>query len=127
MFRSSSVAVGRAVTVPAPMYMAAWRLRVSFCLGDLSVRLFVRNLPFTMSKKDLRTLFTPYGVVDTATILTDPTTGRSRGCGFVEMPNTWATLDAMNALQGIVIEGCPLLVTLAMPQAHQYALLQLEG
>ena len=127
MLRFSSVAVGRAVTVPAPTYTAAWRLRVSFCLGAISVRLFVRNLPFSMSKKGLRALFTPYGVVDTATILTDPTTGRSRGCGFVEMPNTWAALDAMSALQGIVVEGCPLLVTLAMPQARQHALLQLEG
>jgi len=127
MFRSSRVVVGRAVTVPAPTSTAAWRLRVSCYLGESSVRLFVRNLPFSMSKKEFHALFTPYGVVDTVTILTDPTTGRSRGCGFVEMPNTWATLDAMNALQGIVIEGCPLLVTLAMPQAHQYALLQLEG
>src|SRR5437879_1078705 len=119
--------MGRAVTVPAPMSTAAWRLRVSFCLGEISVRLFVRNLPFSMSKKELRALFTPYGVVGTVAILTDPTTGRSRGCGLVEMPNPWATLDAMNALQGIVVEGCPLLVTLAMPQAYPHALLQPEG
>ena len=127
MFRSSSVVVGRAVTVPAPRSTAAWRLRVSFRLGEISVRLFVRNLPFTISKEDLRALFTPYGVVATVMILTDPTTGRSRGCGFVEMPNTWATLEAMRGLQGIVLEGCPLLVTLAMPQAHQHALLQPDG
>src|SRR5262245_7771485 len=126
MFRSMSVVVGRAVTMPAPTSTAAWRLRVSCHLGENSVRLFVRNLPFTMSKHDLHALFTPYGVVATATILTDPTTGRSRGCGLVEMPNTWATLEAMHGLQGIVIEGCPLLVTLAMPQAYPYALVQPE-
>ena len=80
-----------------------------------------------MSKEDLHALFTPYGVVAKVTILTDPTTGRSRGCGLVEMPNTWAALEARSGLQGIVVEGCPLLVTLAMPQAHQHALLQLDG
>ena len=91
------------------------------------MHIFVRNLPFTVSKRELYALFTPYGVVAKVTILTDPTTGRSRGCGLVEMPNPWATLDAMHGLQGIVLEGCPLMITLALPQVCQHVLLQLDG
>src|SRR3989440_12704171 len=90
-----------------------WCLSALFRPGETSVHIFVRNLPFTVSKRELYALFTPYGVVARVTILTDPTTGRSRGCGLVEMPNPWATLDAMRWLQGIVLEGCPLMITLA--------------
>ena len=52
------------------------------------MNIFVGNLAFSTAEHDLRQLFEPYGVVDTVNIITDRDTGRSRGFGFVEMPDS---------------------------------------
>ena len=54
------------------------------------MNIFVGNLAFTTTEQDLRQLFEPYGAVDTIRIMTDRETGRSRGFGFVEMPDSHA-------------------------------------
>src|SRR2546430_34538 len=51
------------------------------------MRIFVGNLAFTTTEEELERLFEPYGIVDRAQIVTDRETGRSRGFGFVEMPD----------------------------------------
>jgi RNA recognition motif-containing protein len=80
------------------------------------VQIVIRNLPFSMTAHDLTGLFTPYGVVAWAVICTDARTGRSRGWGWVAMENPWAALDALAGLQGMVLEGCPLLLSVASTQ-----------
>jgi RNA recognition motif-containing protein len=62
-------------------------------------KLFVGNLPFTVTEDSLRALFTPHGTVDKIALITDRYTGQPRGFGFVEMPNADAS-RAMQALNG---------------------------
>ena len=78
--------------------------------------IFVGNVAFTTTEQDLRQLFEPYGVVDTVKILTDRETGRSRGFGFVEMPNGTAAQAAIHGLQGTVLADRTLTVKEAKPK-----------
>ena len=64
------------------------------------MNIFVGNLAFTTTEQDLRQPFEPYGTVDTVRIMTDRETGRSRGFGFVEMPDHGAAQTAIDALNG---------------------------
>src|SRR6266516_4711367 len=77
---------------------------------DLPVNIFVGNLAFTATEQDLRQLFEPYGAVDTIRIMTDRDTGRSRGFGFVEMPDRHAAQDAIAGLHGTPLAGRTLTV-----------------
>jgi RNA recognition motif-containing protein len=61
--------------------------------------LYVGNLPYSTSEDDLKDLFVQYGEVNSAKIITDRETGRSRGFGFVEMA-TDGVEDAISALDG---------------------------
>jgi len=69
------------------------------------VNIFVGNLAFSATDHDLRQLFEPYGVVDKVNIITDRDTGRSRGFGFVEMPDSAAAKAAIQGLQGHQLAG----------------------
>jgi len=85
-------------------------------LGERYVNIFVGNLAFTTSEQDLRQLFEPYGTVDTIRIMTDRETGRSRGFGFVEMPDNRAAQTAIDALNGTSLAGRALTVNAARPR-----------
>jgi len=50
-------------------------------------KLYVGNLPFTITEDAIRTLFTPHGAVEKISLISDRETGRPRGFGFVEMSN----------------------------------------
>jgi len=71
----------------------------------LSTRLFVGNLPPRLCFPELEDLFTPFGTILSAELMTDPTSGRSRGFGFVEMESADAAQAAIAALQGLTMEG----------------------
>ena len=75
----------------------------------MGTRLYVGNLPYSVTELDLRELFSALGTVTDAKIITDRETGRPRGFGFVEMPNADAT-RAMQALDGKDFGGRPLKV-----------------
>ena len=81
------------------------------------MKIFVGNLAFSATEHDLRQLFEPYGVVEKITIITDRDTGRSRGFGFVEMPDSRAAQAAIQGLQGTALAGRALTVNEARPQA----------
>ena len=81
----------------------------------MSVRLFVGNLPPRLCFPELEDLFLPFGTIISADLMTDPTTGRSRGFGFVEMESNDAARAAMTALNGSTIEGQALTVNEANP------------
>jgi cold-inducible RNA-binding protein len=81
-----------------------------------SLNIFVGNLAFTTTEHDLRQLFEPYGTVETVRILTDRDTGRSRGFGFVEMPESRAAQAAIEALNGMQVAGRALTVNEARPR-----------
>ena len=69
------------------------------------MRIFVGNLAFTTTEEELERLFEPYGSVERAQIITDRDTGRSRGFGFVEMPNATEANAAIVALNGTAQDG----------------------
>ncbi len=82
-------------------------------------KIFVGNFSFSTTEADLRQWFEPYGAVDSASVVTDRDTGRSRGFGFVEMPNNAEAEAAINALNGKDAGGRPLTVNEARPKTER--------
>ena len=80
------------------------------------MNIFVGNLAFTTTEDDLAQLFEPFGTVSQARIAMDRETGRSRGFGFVEMPNDAEAEAAIEELHGATIGGRPLTVNEARPR-----------
>jgi cold-inducible RNA-binding protein len=72
-------------------------------------KIYVGNLPFSVSEADVRTLFSQHGTVESVALPTDRETGRPRGFGFVEMPQADAA-RAIQALNGFSMNGRPLRV-----------------
>lgn len=68
-------------------------------------KLFVGGLPFATSNERLRELFAGAGTVESATVVTDRDTGRSRGFGFVEMATAAEAEQAISQLNGKDFEG----------------------
>ena len=82
----------------------------------MSVRLFVGGLSFTTSTDRLREAFARYGPVDSAAVMTDRETGRSRGFGFVEMSSSEEAQSAITMFHGKDYSGRPLTVNIARPR-----------
>lgn len=80
-------------------------------------KIYVGNFSFHMTEEELRSLFEPYGNVESATLVTDRDTGRSRGFGFVAMTNDQEAEKAMAELNGRESGGRALTVNEAKPQA----------
>ena len=80
------------------------------------MNIFVGNLAYTATDHDLRQLFEQYGAVDQVKIITDRDTGRARGFGFVEMPDSRAAQSAIQGLQGKELGGRTLNVNEAKPR-----------
>jgi RNA recognition motif-containing protein len=77
--------------------------------------IYVGNLSFDTTEEGLRSLFGQHGTVDSAKIITDRDTGRSRGFGFVEM-DTEGGDAAIQALNGTNLDGRDLKVNEAKPR-----------
>jgi RNA recognition motif-containing protein len=80
------------------------------------MKIFVGNLNYRTTDDTLRDLFTNYGEVEEAVIVNDRETGRSRGFGFVTMPNDEEGRQAIEALNGADMEGRALTVNEARPR-----------
>ena len=80
------------------------------------MNIYVGNLAFTTTDYDLRQLFEPYGAVDEIRVIMDRDTGRSKGFGFVEMPDTTTAKTAIAGLQGKELAGRTLTVNAAKPR-----------
>ncbi|MFA6044833.1 MAG: RNA-binding protein [Phycisphaerales bacterium] len=74
------------------------------------MRLYVGNLPFTVTEDDLRAHYAPFGNVVHAMVSTDKETGRPRGFGFVEFDDHDAGQRAIDATNGKPLAGRPLKV-----------------
>ena len=68
-------------------------------------KLYVGNLPFSVTEAELRDLFGRHGSVDSVSVITDRETGRPRGFAFVEMSEPSAATDAIKALDGTQLGG----------------------
>ena len=80
------------------------------------MNIFVGNLPFSTTEADLRALFSEYGTVDSASVITDRDTGRSRGFGFVELAADARAEDAIRDLDGTDLGGRNIKVNEAKPR-----------
>lgn len=83
------------------------------------MNIYVGNLPFETTEDSLQVAFTEYGEVTTARVITDKFTGRSRGFGFVEMPDNSEAEAAIQALNGKEMDGRPLTVNEARPRENR--------
>jgi len=70
----------------------------------MHIKLFVGNLPWSVSDVELEDLFSPHGEVQSARVITDRDTGRSRGFGFVELETSDAAA-VINAVNGREVDG----------------------
>jgi cold-inducible RNA-binding protein len=82
-------------------------------------KIFVGNFSFSTTESELRQLFEPHGTVESVTVVTDRDTGRSRGFGFVEMPNNGEADSAITALNGHDVGGRALTVNEARPKTER--------
>ena len=82
----------------------------------MSFKIYVGGLPYPTTETELTDLFIQHGNVDSAKIITDKYTGRSRGFGFVEMPSEDEGKAAIAALNGTQLDGRTLTVNQARPQ-----------
>jgi len=83
------------------------------------MNIYVSNLNFNTKNESLNDLFAEYGEVTSATIITDRETGRSRGFGFVEMPNDAEAQKAIEELNEADFEGKTITVNIARPKEHR--------
>ena len=82
------------------------------------MNIYVGNISFSTTDEDLRKAFEAYGSVTTATILVDKLTNRSRGFGFVEMPDAANAAAAIAGLNGQQLGGRELNVSEARPRTE---------
>jgi len=83
------------------------------------MNIYVGNVAFTATENQLQDLFAEYGEVSSVKIITDKYSGRSKGFAFVEMPNDTEGTEALNALNGLEINGRNLNVTEARPKEER--------
>lgn len=84
-------------------------------------KLYVGNLPYKMTDEELRSYFSSSGTVESAIIIFDRETGRSKGFGFVEMASPDEAQAAIEAFDGIEYEGRNLRVNIAKERERRPA------
>ena len=85
----------------------------------MSKKLYVGNLSYSITSADLETMFAAHGAVESANLVTDRDTGRSKGFGFVEMGNDQEARAAISALHGKEVDGRSLTVNEARPREER--------
>lgn len=85
----------------------------------MATKLFVGSLPYTMTDDDLAELFKEFGEVTSAKIIIDREMNRSKGFGFVEMPDDAAAKAAIDSLNNKELQGRTIVVNEARPQEER--------
>jgi cold-inducible RNA-binding protein len=81
-------------------------------------KLYVGNLTYGVTDSDLQTMFAPHGNVQSAQVIMDRDTGRSKGFGFVEMSSDQEAQKAIQELNGKEVDGRALTVNEARPKTE---------
>ncbi len=81
-----------------------------------SNKLYVGGLPYQVTEDTLREIFSAHGTVESATVITDRMTSRSKGFGFVEMSSQEEAQAAIDKLNGTDLEGRNITVNVAKPR-----------
>jgi len=82
-------------------------------------KLYVGNLPYSVTTQTLQSTFAQHGTVEAINLITDRDTGQSKGFGFVEMRTDAEASAAISKLNGTDLEGLPMKVNEAKPQARK--------
>ena len=82
----------------------------------MNKKLYVGGLPYSVTDEQLHELFAPHGTVESAKVITDRYTDRSRGFGFVEMSTPEECQAAIDGLNGTELEGRSLTVNMSRPR-----------
>jgi cold-inducible RNA-binding protein len=85
----------------------------------VAAKLYVGNLAYGVTDSDLEAMFAPHGTVQSAQIIMDRDTGRSKGFGFVEMGSSQEAQTAITALNGKEVDGRKLTVNEARPREER--------
>lgn len=85
----------------------------------MSKKLFVGSLPFSTTQDEMRDLFTEFGTITEATLITDRATGRSKGFGFVTFENDEEADKALQEMQGKEVGGRTIVVNEARPMEER--------
>jgi RNA recognition motif-containing protein len=85
----------------------------------MASKLYVGNLAYGVTDSDLQTMFAPHGTVQSAQVIMDRETNRSKGFGFVEMGSGNEATAAINALNGKEVDGRKLTVNEARPREER--------
>ena len=80
------------------------------------MNIFIGSLPWSIEEADLRESFEAYGAVDSVKVITDKFTGKSKGFGFVEMPNDEEGQKAIDELNGATVQGRAIVVNKSEPK-----------
>jgi RNA recognition motif-containing protein len=91
-------------------------LALLFFLKSLKMNIYVGNLSWNLKDQDLSNLFAAHGEVSSAKIVNDKFTNRSKGFGFVEMPNDEQAQAAIAALNGTEVDGRNIVVNESRPK-----------
>lgn len=83
------------------------------------MNIYISGLSYNVNDADLNELFTEYGEISSARVITDRETGRSRGFGFVEMPNEVEAQKAIDELNGVEYDGKVISVSVARPRTER--------
>ncbi|NCN41391.1 RNA-binding protein [bacterium] len=83
----------------------------------MNKKLYVGNLPYSFDDHSLQTEFSQFGQVESARVITDRETGRSKGFGFVEMSSEDEANQAIDKMNGVEMGGRAITVSIAKPQA----------
>ncbi len=87
----------------------------------MAIRLYVGNLPYTVNQSKLEEMFSPFGKVTTATVISDKFSGRSKGFGFIEYESDDSAREAIAKMNGVELEGRALVVNEARPREERPA------
>ena len=88
---------------------------------EMAVRLYVGNLPYSVTQSRLQEMFSPFGALGEVTVISDKFSGRSKGFGFVEFENAEEAKAAIEKLNGTDIDGRNIIVNEARPKEERPA------
>src|SRR5436309_6616533 len=94
-------------------------LTVSFKEENMSNKIYVGGLPYSVTDGQLQEVFSAHGTVESARVISDKFTGQSRGFGFVEMSSGGEAQTAIQALNGSQMDGRTLVVNEAKPMVRR--------
>ncbi len=83
------------------------------------MKIYVGNLSYKMTDEEMEKLFTAFGAVTESKVIMDRESGRSKGFGFIEMPNQEEGEEAIKQLDGKEIDGRDIKVNVAKPKENK--------